>query len=105
MTMQTKYGMLFIYLYRQKRNKNKYKNAIKSFINQSRSQDKFSLTIDIFYYIHFFRKVHEKTQNEKIKVKKVIYLWVLHFLISLRRLHIKKLVVNRDTLQIPGHRR
>lgn len=31
---------------------------------QSRSQDKFSLTIDTFYYIHFFRKVNEKSQNE-----------------------------------------
>jgi len=30
---------------------------------QSRSQDKFSLTIDTFYYIHFFRKVNEKSQN------------------------------------------
>ena len=32
---------------------------------QSRSQDKFSLTIDTFYYIHFFRKVNEKSQNQK----------------------------------------
>lgn len=30
-------------------------------------QNKFSLTIDIFYYIHFFRKVNVKSQNENCK--------------------------------------
>lgn len=34
--------------------------------NLSNPQDKFSLTIDIFYYIHFFRKVNEKSQKRKI---------------------------------------
>ena len=33
---------------------------------QSRSQDKFSLTIDTFYYIHFFRKVNENPKTKKI---------------------------------------
>ena len=33
--------------------------------NLSNRNNKFSLTIDTFYYIHFFRKVNEKSQNEK----------------------------------------
>lgn len=43
-------------------NKRRIAQAAKLF-NPSKASNKFSLTIDTFYYIHFFRKVNENPKN------------------------------------------
>ena len=53
-----------------KENKRRIAQAAKLF-NPSDHHNKFSLTIDTFYYIHFFRKVNEKSQNEKFRNKRM----------------------------------
>lgn len=64
-----------IYYNQVKGSKRKQKTGSTDYqsMNLSYPQDKFSLTIDTFYYIHFFRKVNEKIP----KLRKIVTINVL----------------------------